>query len=267
MTRPSSPETIAVISDGSARDEESALEPALSAHARWLGDAGFETCTAGLASDDLDDALGALHAWCGEVTAYCLVHTRADRAWSIRQTLESAELAVVTDSDLRAVVATAQVLTQLRRTGRATNQSKVVIAGSDELFELGPLLTAVGILDLTFWKQADAPTFPLARIAEDADVVVDLRTGPDQDPRTAGEQGPAVIRLPALADSLAVLPGILTALANTKARRLDVDVLAAVAQLLSTTTDAGAPLTTPNPGLTDNIAWAARQAMSHPRGS
>ncbi len=194
-----------------------------------------------------------------------LVHTRADRAERIRQSLEDAGHAVVTDSDLRAVVTAARVLTELRRTGHPIDRSAVVVAGTDELFQMAPLLVAIGIRNLVFWRQADATAFPLARVAENADIVVDLRAVPVDDPRTPGRTSPPVVRPSAPADCRAVLPGLLAAMVNARTARLPIDVLAAVAQLLATTTAPGFASATPDPALTDSIAWAARQALRHPR--
>jgi hypothetical protein len=75
-----------------------------------------------------------------------------------------------------------------------------------------------------------------------------------------------IVRLPVLADCVAVLPGLLAALIDTGAGQLPVDVLAAVAQMLAATAAPGAAWATPDPALTDSIAWAARHALCHPRG-
>lgn len=256
---------IAVISDGSSVPAGSHLNCVLAGHARWLQSLGFDPRTGELSADDPDALADALSAT-RDVSIVYLVHTQAERAEWIRQALEGAGRTVVTDSDLRAVVAAAQVLTDLRRTGRPINQSAVVVAGSDELFEMVSLLLAIGVRDLVSWTQADAPALPLARIARDADMVVELRAAPVGDLRTPGQTQPVVIRLPALTDCVAILPGLLVALADTTAGRLGVDVLAAVAQLLATTAVPGSALAKPDPALTDGIAWAARQALRHPRG-
>jgi hypothetical protein len=47
---------------------------------------------------------------------------------------------------------------------------------------------------------------------------------------------------------------------------LHVGVLAAVAQMLAATAAPGSAWATPDPALTDSIAWAARHALCHPRG-
>ncbi|SNT14923.1 hypothetical protein [Actinoplanes regularis] len=266
MNRLSGSELIVVVSDGSAVPAGTDLNPVLSEHARWLRSVGFDSVTEQLDPDALDqpaDALGVVRA---EVPIVYLVHTRADHAEQIRQALEDAGHAVVTDNDLRAVVTAARVLTELRRTGHPINQSAVVVAEPDELFQMAPLLIAIGFRNLVFWKQADATALPLARIAQDADIVVDLRAMPVDDPRTPGQTSPLVVRLPAPADCLAVLPGLLAAMVDTRTARLPIDVLAAVTQLLAIMTAPGFALATPDPTLTDGIAWVSRQALRHPRG-
>ncbi|GLW30517.1 hypothetical protein Areg01_34570 [Actinoplanes regularis] len=266
VNRLSGSELIVVISDGSAVPAGTDLNPVLSGHARWLRSVGFDSVTEQLDPDALDPPADALSVVRAEVPIVYLVHTRADHAEQIRQALEDAGHAVVTDNDLRAVVTAARVLTELRRTGHPINQSAVVVAETDELFQMAPLLIAIGFRNLVFWKQADATALPLARIAQDADIVVDLRAVPVDDPRTPGQTSPLVVRLPAPADCLAVLPGLLAAMVDTRTARLPIDVLAAVAQLLATTTAPDFVLATPDPTLTDGIAWAARQALRHPRG-
>lgn len=258
-------ELIVVISDGSALPEGTEPDTVLSGHARRLRSLGFNSSTVTLSADELD-ASSALSVVRADVSVVYLVHTQADRAWQIRQALEGAGRVVVTDTDLLAVVTATRVLTELRRTGRPVEQSSVVIAGSDELFEMAPLLIAIGIRNLVFWRQADARSFPLARIARDADLVVDLCATPVEGPRTSGQESPLIVRLPALADCLAVLPGLLAALVDTRADQLHVGVLAAVAQLLAATAAPGSAWATPDPALTDSIAWAARHALCHPRG-
>jgi hypothetical protein len=259
------PELIAVISDGSALLDGTEPGPVLSGRARWLRNLGFSSCTAILNADVLD-ASSVLSGVRADVSVVYLVHTRAERAWQIRQALEGAGRVVVTDTDLLAVVTATRLLTELRLAGRPVEQSGVVVAGSDELFEMAPLLMAIGVRNLMFWRRADASSLPLARIARDADVVVDLCAMPVEDPRTPDQDGPLIVRLPALADCVAVLPGLLAALVDTRAGRLHVDVLAAVAQMLAATTAPGAAWATPDPAVTDSIAWTTRHALCHPRG-
>jgi hypothetical protein len=257
------PELIVVISDGSALLE--GLDSVLSGYARWLRRFGFNSCTVAVNADvfDASSVLSGVHA---DVSVVYLVHTRGERAWQIRQALEGSGRVVVTDTDLLTVVTATRVLTELRLTGRPVEQSGVVVAGSDELFEMAPLLIAIGFRNLMFWRRADASSLPLAHMARDADVVVDLCATPVEDPRTSGQASPLIVRLPALADCVAVLPGLLTALIDTRAGQLHVDVLAAVAQMLAATAAPRATWATPAPALTDSIAWAARHALCHPRG-
>lgn len=253
-----------VISDGSRLPQGSELSAVLAGQARWLRNLGFDASTAQLDADDLDASAHALGAVRGDVSAVYLVHTEADRAWLVRQTLEHPGRAVVTDDDLRAVVAAAHLLTELHGRKRAIDQSTVVIADSDRLPDMGALLTAIGIRNMVFWRQADAPAVPLEHVAQDADVLLDLRAAPAPHPRAEGQDGPLVIRLPALADALPVLPGLLVALTE-RAGRLPT-VLAAAAQLLAATAVPGMPLAAPSAALTNEIAWAVRQALSQPRG-
>ncbi|MFH8492314.1 hypothetical protein [Streptomyces longisporoflavus] len=256
-----------MISDGSELPgSQDGLEAALEGCVRRLRkDSGVEAVAVVVSAQDRDPA-AAVHSVCdGEASACFVVHADPARAWFMRRALQAADFPVVSDGDLRAVAAAAQALRGLRRLERVAGQSAVVIADSDRLPEMGPLLTAVGIRDLTFWKRTDAPVFPLAQMAEGADLVVDLRAGDDVLP-VQGQDTGLVLRMPDVTDSLPLLPGLLTAAAATGRLQADTDVLAAVAQFLAITcTDTALPA--PQPELTDSIAWVARQAMRHPRGS
>ncbi|MER7805344.1 hypothetical protein ABTX71_34115 [Streptomyces parvulus] len=254
-----------MISDGSALPASDRLEATLASQARWLREySGLDCVTAVAGSTDtvLPDVLSAER---GGTPVYFLVFTQADRSWPLRQALEAAGNPVLTDGDVRATLATAHVLTALRDRGQQVDRSTVVIAGSDEILELGPLLTSVGALSLTFWRDADAKAFPLVRVAQEADVVVDARARRTPLAWQPGQPAPTVLPLPSLEESRGVLPGLFTAVHQERLRRLDVDALAAVAQLLSTSVPAGSHLSIPDVALTDSIAWAARQASRHPR--
>ncbi|WP_394427073.1 hypothetical protein [Streptomyces sp. SGAir0957] len=256
--------TVAVISND---DHNEAAEP-LKDCVHWLRDiAGIDAVAVSLSPGNLAEAPAAVRAAAPRGPLACLLlHTSPGCPEALRQVLHDENLLVVTDDNLRAVTVAAQVLNALRRTERPAGQSSVLLAGSDQLAELGPLLVAVGIFDLIFWKNADAPAFPLGRVAASANIVVDLVGAYDDARGTLPQDPPQVIRKPALADSLTALPGLLTAAADTHNLDIDTDVLAAVAQLLATTSET-LPLQTPDEALTSNIEWVARQAMRHPRGA
>ncbi|MBL7252937.1 hypothetical protein [Paractinoplanes lichenicola] len=264
MKSTSASRRILVVSDGSRLPRGSELSAVLAGQAHRLEDLGFDTSTAQLRAGDLVASAHTLGAVRGDVSAFYLVHTEADQAWRVRQALEHTGHVVVTDDDLRAVVAAAHLLTELHRRKWAIDRSAVVVADSDELPAIGALLTAIGIRNMVFWRQADAPAVPLEQVTQDAAVLLDLRAAPAPHPRAEGHDGPLVIRLPALADALPVLPGLLIALSERAGRPQT--VLAATAHLLATTAVPGMPLAAPGTALTDEIAWAARQTLSHPPG-
>jgi malic enzyme len=173
---------------------------------------------------------------------------------------------VISDHDTTATAITAAVLTTLSRAGRGPATSRIVLAGADELVLLGPLLTAAGFADITVWKQIDAPRFPLHRVARDADIVVDLANEVAHPP-AGNDPAPPVITYGDPVNPILALPGILRALVETSCPRVDVDMYLAAAGALVAATPPDRLLPSPEPALTDGVAWAVGQALDHPRES
>lgn len=94
------------------------------------------------------------------------------------QALERGLPLVVSDHDGVAAALCAAVLTHLRAIGRPVERARVAVAGGANLPSMAPLLMIAGVYDLLLWQDSDATFFPWAQIVRDADVVIDLRTGP-----------------------------------------------------------------------------------------
>src|SRR6185436_19452365 len=119
--------------------------------------------------------------------------------------------------------------------------SGVVIAGAHTMPTLGQLLLAAGISDITTWNPADAFTFPLRRVAEGADAVINLVGGGGRFawPRHAA---PAVIVPDPGRDPSLALPGLVLALTRHPGARLTVEIQHACALALAAATPPGEQL-------------------------
>lgn len=167
---------------------------------------------------------------------------------------------VVTGEDTTAIALAAALTTTLARAGRRPRSGHVVIAGADVLPLLFPLVMLGGIGQVTKWNLTDAPTFPLRRVAAEADAIIDLIAATDLD---AGfDAGPAVITPDRERDTLLALPGLVRAVAQTPHARLDIEVhRACVLALVMATPPTDLLPHGPDRELTDRVATAAVTAL------
>lgn len=261
---------VAVVSDGSGLVEpgKPELDSVLREYARLIQEIGGPPARDFLMDTrDTNELVVALRALPEEVRAVYLVRADAARGSTVQRYLgkEFALLSVVTDQDVAAIVLAAKLLTTLRRRGRETAASQVVVAEGSTLPNLGPLLMAVRIFDFSFWKEADATVFPLARVAQGTDVVIDLRTEQHDELRASGETGPAILTLNDIAGPIALLPGLLNVIVDAPLATVDIDIYASFAQTLSTMTPPDQDFPGIDRALADSVGWAARQALLHPR--
>jgi hypothetical protein len=180
-------------------------------------------------------------------------------------------LPVLAGRDIVAIAVTAALLTTLSRRGRAPRDSRVVIAGADTLPILCRLLVTAGVGDITTWRTKDAVAFPLHRVAEGVDAVIDLLGvwPTDQNEYAMLGSGPAVITPDAERDPLLALPGLLRAIIQAPeaapeiALNVEVHLACALALVMATPSDHQLPQV-PDHGLTDRVAEAATQALRTP---
>lgn len=185
--------------------------------------------------------------------ARVLVVPGADRAVADELATRTG-LPVVTTEDTTAIAIAAALSTTLVRAGRRPRSSHVVIAGARRLPLLFPLVLLAEVGQVTKWEVADAPVFPLHRIAADADVVIDLVAA------TGG--GPAVITPDLDRDPLLALPGLVRALAKSPHQTPDIDVHQACAlALVMATAPAETRPSRPDRALTDAVSAAAVAAL------
>jgi hypothetical protein len=136
------------------------------------------------------------------------------------------------------VIATlaATVITVLRSRGVPRQRARVVITGTESVPLLGPILIACGIGELTNWHRDDALDYPLGRLMQHNDILVDPNaavSGPDAWNRT--------LTIPADPFEFGglVVPGLLAALCGRGVAALDVEHLVAAAHVVSLLTPAG----------------------------
>ena len=130
--------------------------------------------------------------------------TGADRAATRTAQLALAgELTVFTEEDTLAIALTTAAHVALFRRGRTPADARVLVAAPSALPLLIPVLLAAGTADLMLWHPADAAAFPLAELARDVDVVIDLPGGHEPGP------GPALVTPGDPVAPLLALPGLL----------------------------------------------------------
>jgi len=113
------------------------------------------------------------------IAAVFLTRTEPARARTVRRLVEQAggQRLVVTEEDATAIALAAAAGVYLHRLGRDPHRCRILVAGSDQMPILSPLLLASGFPDISLWNNADGTWFPLRRAARDADVVIDLQRG------------------------------------------------------------------------------------------
>ncbi|RKT52855.1 hypothetical protein [Saccharothrix australiensis] len=242
--------SVAVIGDGGTL-AGSEVEPAL----RRLADALARSIGAPVRALRLGPGFDLPDA----VDAVVLAHTRPGHAWR-----SPVGVPVVADRDATAVVLVARLLATLAAEGRTPRCGVVVIAGASACPELGPLLLAAGVRDITLWNEADGRAFPLRRIASRAHAVLDLTgaAGAPVPPREAAPGGLSVIGAGGEADLLLVLPGLLDALRRVPGAAVDADVLlaAVLALVMATPPDRRLPVG-PSPELSARVADAVIRSL------
>ena len=271
---------VAVVSDGSGVRHRglpvtpASMAPLLRDDATLIHDlTGLPVLALPVTAQDATELAARLMALPGNVGAAFLTETDPARARAAQHMVEQrGGPVVITDQDTTAIALAAATVTALRRAGRTTAGSQVVIAGSDTMPVLGSLLMAVGVGDIGSWRQADALGYPLHRIARTADVVIDLIAATGHltaaGSTAAGSDHPTVVVL--VADDphypWLALPGLLTATVGSPRPWLDIDIHRACALALAAATPPGKLLPESDPSLTDLVASAViRTLKDHTR--
>jgi hypothetical protein len=157
---------------------------------------------------------------------------------------------VLTELDVLTVAVAAAAITTLRHRGVPPRAGRVVVTGGSWAPLLAPVLIASGVGDVSSWHERDAEVFPLGRLMEHNDVLIDLAGCAPE-----GAAPGRTIAVPAdgFAYGALVLPGLLSALCGHGARALTVEVLVACVRALALITPADRML----PSLDDRLLVSA----------
>jgi hypothetical protein len=141
-------------------------------------------------------------------------------------------------AEIDAVTATlaAAVMTILRSRGVPRQRARVVIAGTESVPLLGPTLIACGIGELTIWRRDDAPDYPLSRLMQHNDILVDPNAAV-----SVPDTGNLTLTIPDDPFEFGglVVPGLLAALCGRGVAALDVEHLVAAAHVVALLTPSG----------------------------
>ncbi|MET9263950.1 hypothetical protein [Amycolatopsis sp. NPDC004079] len=162
---------------------------------------GVPTSAFTVRSRDAAELAAALRSLPDEVAAVYLTGAEPAKARAAQREL-ALTVPVVTEEETAAIVLTAAVLIRSRRLHVAPFDAKVVVAGSDTMPLLVPLLVASGVGEVVAWRRDDAAGFPLPEVARNATAVVDV----------VGEFGGSALMPPDRCARLLPLPGLFAAL-------------------------------------------------------
>ncbi|SED94107.1 hypothetical protein [Rhodococcus koreensis] len=185
-----------------------------------------------------------------------------DSAAVAREVIERGGPVVLTELDVLTAAVAAATITTLRRRGVPPRAGRVVITGASWAPLLAPVLIASRVGDLSSWHERDAEAFPLRRLMDHNDVLVDL-AGCAPDGAAVGR----TVTVPAdgFVHGALVLPGLLAALCGHGVRTVTVEAVAACVRALALITPADRML----PSLDDRllvpaVARHVSRALGHP---
>ncbi|MYW89694.1 hypothetical protein G3I59_03400 [Amycolatopsis rubida] len=194
---------LAVVGD-SAPDEREPSLPLLRADAQAIREhTGVPASAFAVRSRNAGELSVALRSLPGEVEAVYLTGTEPAKARAAQRDLAaSGGIPVITEEETAGIALAAAVLIRSHRLQVAPFAAKIVVAGSDTMPLLVPLLVASGVGEVVAWRRADAAGYPLAEVTRNATVVVDA----------AGELGGPALARPDRSACLLPLPGLFAAL-------------------------------------------------------
>nr|WP_172687725.1 hypothetical protein [Prescottella equi]ARX60580.1 hypothetical protein pVAPB1413_0799 [Prescottella equi]ARX60685.1 hypothetical protein pVAPB1533_0799 [Prescottella equi] len=168
---------------------------------------------------------------------------------------------VLTELDVITAALAGTTISILRRSGAAPGFGRIVINGPERAPLLGPTLMKSGIAEITNWHSSDAHAFPLRRLMEHHDVLIDL-AGTAADTDAPGR----TVRYPAEPFRLGqlIVPGLIGALCGHEIGEVTAEILAAAARALALITPVGQAL--PDPGdslVTPAIARQVGRVVIH----
>ena len=184
----------------------------------------------------------------------------AESAELQRQVADTAGPLVIGEIDVVTAALAAAVITALGSRGVPRERARVVMTSTESAPLLGSILIACGIGDLTDWHNRDAAPYPLSRLMEHNDILIDPNAAAFV-PR-AWDRTVSIPHDPFGFGAL-VLPGLLGSLCGHGVTTLDIEHLAAAANALARLTPAGQVLPELNePMLVTAIAHHVSQTMT-----
>ncbi len=177
-----------------------------------------------------------------------------------RQVADTAGPLVIGEIDMVTAALAAAVITVLGSRGVPRERARVVMTGAESAPLLGPILIACGIGDLTTWHNRDAAAYPLNRLMEHNDILIDPNAAA---PVQVAPDGTLTIPRDPFEFGALVLPGLLGALCGHSVAALDIEHLAAAANAVARVTPAGQVLPDLNePMLVTAIAHYVSQTIT-----
>lgn len=177
-----------------------------------------------------------------------------------RQVADTAGPLVIGEIDMVTAALAAGVITVLGSRGVPRERARVVMTGAESAPLLGPILIACGIGDLTTWHHRDAVAYPLNRLMEHNDILIDPNAAA---PVQVAPDGTLTIPNDPFEFGALVLPGLLGALCGHGVAALDIEHPAAAANAVARLTPAGQVLPDLNePMLVTAIAQHVSQTIT-----
>ena len=177
-----------------------------------------------------------------------------------RQVADTAGPLVIGEIDIVTAALAAAAITALGSRGVPRERARVVMTGAESAPLLGPILIACGIGDLTNWHNRDAAAYPLNRLMEHNDILIDPNAAA---PMQVAPDGTLTIPHDPFEFGALVLPGLLGALCGHGVAALDIEHLAAAANAVARLTPAGQVLPELNePMLVTAIAHHVSQTIT-----
>lgn len=160
----------------------------------------------------------------------------AESATVQRRVADAGGSLVITEIDAVTAALAAAVITMLRSRGVQRQRARVVMTGTESAPLLGPILIACGIGELTYWHHHDSAEYPLNRLMEHNDILIDPNAGAAVP--VAWDRTLTIPPDPFEYGAL-VVPGLLAALCGLGVAALDIEHLVAAAHVVALLTPAG----------------------------
>lgn len=215
-----------------------------------------------LASADVNTVVARVLGLQPRISAAFVVGLDANAAAALKQGVaERGGPLVITEIDILTTTLTAMTISTLKNLEVGPRVGQVVITGAHRAPMLGPSLLMSGVAGISSWHTSDAHQFPLRRLMEHNDVLVDLdRCG--RDSVTANR----VVALPyeSFDHGALVLPGFLSVLCGHGVSGLTIEMIAACARSLALITPRGCTLPAPDERmLLSSIARHVTKSLGH----